>query len=256
MLSRFLDWKGVFGAMKLDIKGKDKQTVTAIALIAVIVLAGGWVVYSNFFAGSGGGQAVMPQEAAAPPPGAPVGPGGPPPPGPAPAAPGENPSMPPPGTEPPPASQPSAPPPTAPAPSNPGAPRSAARTVTVFGSVIVTYPTGWGIDLRSSGSAAVLTNGKGRFEIHAPNPGADNAKAIADSTLTSVAKDGKVTGQGAAKVAGFDAYQYSVKTSAGPIRIVGVDSPTRIAIVERVNGGALGACKAAFDKMESGLQFR
>ena len=103
---------------------------------------------------------------------------------------------------------------------------------------------------------AVLTNGKARFEIHAPNPGADNAKAIADSALASVAKGGRVTGQGAAKVAGFDAYQYSVNTAAGPIRIVGVDSPTRIAIVERVKGGALGAYKAAFDKMESGLQFR
>jgi len=249
--------------MKLDGVLKDKRTLTAIVLIAVIVLAGGWVVYSNFFAGSEGGQAVAPQEVNAPPPGAPIGPGGPPPPG-------ASPSMPTPGSEPPPASQPSAPPagapqpsaapsappPTASAPSNPGAPRSAARTVTVFGSVTVTYPAGWGIDLRSGGSAAVLTNGKGRFEIHAPSPGADNAKAIADSTLASVARGGKVTGQGAAKVAGFDAYQYSVNTSAGPIRIVGIDSPTRIAIVERVKGGALGAYKAAFDKMESGLQFR
>ena len=102
----------------------------------------------------------------------------------------------------------------------------------------------------------MLTNGKGRFEIHAPNPKADNAKAIADSTLASVAKGGKVTGQGALRIAGFDAYQYSVNTSAGPIRIVGIDSPTRIAIVERAKGGALGAYKAAFDKMESGLQFR
>lgn len=126
----------------------------------------------------------------------------------------------------------------------------------MFGTVTVAYPNGWGIDLRSAGSAAVLTDGKGRFEIHAPDPRSGNAKAIADSTFVTVAQGGKVTGQGALKIAGFDAYQYAVNTPAGPIRIVGVDSPTRIAIVERVKSGALGAYKAAFDKMESGLQFR
>jgi hypothetical protein len=257
--------------MKLDMKSgglKDKQTLIAIVLISVIVLAGGWVVYSNFFAGGGGEEPpaseVTPPPAggAYPTPGGPQpGPGGPTAGGPPPAAPpGPAPASPPQSS----AAAPSAPAPSASAPSAPAAParpspvtpKAAMRTITVFGTVTVSYPSGWGIDLRSAGSAAVLTDGKGRFEIHAPNPTAADAKAVADSAFATVAKGGKATGQGALKVAGYDAYQYSVSTAAGAMRIVGIDSPTRIAIVERVKGGQLGAYKAAFDKMESGLQFR
>jgi len=130
------------------------------------------------------------------------------------------------------------------------------RTITVFGTVVVSYPSGWGIDLRSAGSAAVLSDGKGRFEVHAPDPTASNAKAVADSALAAVAKGAKVTGQGALRIAGFEAYQYSANTASGAVRVVGIDSPTRIAVVERVKGGQFGAYKGIFDQMESGLQFR
>lgn len=284
--------------MKLDVK-KDKQTLMAIGLIAVIVIVGGWVVYSNFFAGNGSGdEAVMPPGGpmmpgapGGPPPGPgmppgapgarPGGPGMPPPsPGGPPPGPGAPPmpSAPPPGPgaapappagAPPPGPQPGAAPgmpkgpgpaPTAPAPGRPAQapakPAQPMKTITVFGSVTVGYPAGWGIDLRSAGSAAVLTDGKGRFEVHAPDPTATNAKAIADSALRAVAKGAKVTGQGVAKISNYDAYQYTVNTAAGPAKIIGIDSPTRIAVVERVKGGQMPAYRAVFDQMETSLQFK
>lgn len=271
--------------MKLDVK-KDKQTLMAIGLIAVIVIVGGWVVYSNFFAGSGGGEAVMPPNGAMAPPGMPGAPGGPPPggpgmppgtpggPPPGPGSPppgpgGPSPSAPPPGPGaatplpgPPPGAAPGTPKapgpaPSAPAPARPSqAPAKPMKTITVFGSVTVGYPAGWGIDLRSAGSAAVLTDGKGRFEVHAPDPTATNAKAIADSALRAVAKGAKVAGQGPAKISNYDAYQYTVNTAAGPAKIIGVDSPTRIAVVERVKGGQMPAYRAIFDQMETSLQFK
>jgi len=276
--------------MKLDLASgplKDKQTLVAIGLIAVIVIAGGWVVYSNFFAGSEGGETT--ETAPMAPPGMGVAPMPNPPPGaeagnPAGQPPGTTPPPGPPGVAPPPGtgpagaapppsgalppgagSPPGAAPPTAAAPSAPAAappapapaPAPAAkpgqpRTITVFGSVTVTYPSGWGIDLRSAGSAAVFTDGKAVFEIHAPNPKASDAKAIADSALLSFAKGGKATSQGPVRLSGFDAYQYTF----GSTRIIGVDAPTRVAIVERVKSGSMSAYRAAFDKMESEMRFR
>ncbi len=105
----------------------------------------------------------------------------------------------------------------------------------MFGSVTVTYPNGWGIGLASSGSAAVLTDGKARFEIRAPNPKANSAKAIADSALVLPTKGGKVTSQGAVKIGEFDAYQYTT----GAMRIIGVDASTRVVVVESVRLAAV-----------------
>lgn len=245
--------------MQLGKKGdapQDKQKLMTIGLIAVIVLAGGYFVYSNFLAGSG--DTAMPPgdvgQVAPPPPGAPgMMPGAPAPPGPG----GPMPGAPPPAPSAPPAAAPApAATPAPAAPAKPAPPKGATRSITVFGSVTVAYPSGWGIAMGSAGSAAVLSDGKGRFEIHAPDPKAATAQAIAASTLKSVAKGRKVVSQGAVKIAGHDAYQYTVSGPAGPTRIVGIDAPTRISVVEYVKGGSLAAYKAKFDQMESGLQFR
>lgn len=260
--------------MQLKIKSdtpEDKQKLMAIGLIAVIVIAAGVFIYTNFLSGSGsqpadisaqapvaGGQpgpsvsgppgpiqptAPGPTSGTSPQPGPGAAPGAAGAPSPAPSAPNAAPTNPAPSAAP-------APAPSAPAPSKPGAP-GAAKTITVFGSVTVTYPSGWGIGMGSSGPAAVLTDGKARFEIHAPDPKAATAKAIADSALASFAKGGKVTAQGASKIAGYDAYQYSI---GGSTRIVGIDAPTRVVIVERA--GSMAAYKATFTKMESDLKFR
>ncbi len=122
----------------------------------------------------------------------------------------------------------------------------------MFGSVTVTYPNGWGIGLSSAGSAASFSDGKARFEVRPPNPKADTAKAIADSALASLIKGAKVASQGPVKVGGFDAYQYT----SGATKIIGVDAPTRVVLVESVKGGNLSAYRATFDKMESQLSFR
>ena len=87
---------------------------------------------------------------------------------------------------PPPDASSQAPPPPAPtAPNQPAAQSSTggSKSITVFGGVIINYPEKWGIDLRSSGSSAALTDGNGRFEVHPPNPSATTAREIADAAL-------------------------------------------------------------------------
>ena len=224
--------------MKLDMNSgplKEKQTLVAVVLIVVIVIAVGGVVYSNFFAGKGVEAPLPPpqNQATADSTGLP--------PMDAPAS----------------AEQPAVDAtPVEPAPASQAAASSQAlgseKTLTVFGSVIVTYPEKWGIDMRSGAMSAILTDGKAKFEIHPPNPSASDAKTIADAALETFLPGSKVSGQGATKVAGHDAYQYSTAST----KVIGVDSPTRIVIVERVSGGSCGVYKAAFDKMENGLQFK
>lgn len=229
--------------MKLDMNTgplKDKQSLVVVVLIAVIVIAGGLIVYNNFFAGKGVEQPLPAEGANAPSPETPL-----------PYEVPEDMNA----AEPSSAPEPQQTHAPAPAPSaQPG--QSSKKTLTVFGSVVVTYPDKWGIDLRSASTSAILTDGKAKFEIHAPNPTATDAKSIADSALVSFANDGKVSSQGPTRVAGHDAYQYTAAISAGVIRIVGVDSPVRIVLVQRVKGAAFATYKDTFDKMESELSFR
>ena len=105
----------------------------------------------------------------------------------------------------------------------------------------------------TSGSSAVLTDGKGRFEVHSPDPKANDAKSIASAAVIKLT--GKAPGsvpQGQLKISGYDAYYYMV----GEKRIVGVDAPTRIVLVQYAKGAPFSAYSAAFDKMQSGLSFR
>ena len=229
--------------LKLDMKNEaDKQKVMAIGLIIVIIAAAFFVLKPMLFSGDdSAGSAEMAPSEAVPVESAP-----------APSAP--NPAVAPDGSANPTAA-------TAPAPAASPAPAStpsaataapASKTITVFGSVVVTYPDGWGIGLASAGSAAVLTNGKAKFEVHAPDPRANSAKAIADSALKSLSNGGRVVSQGAIKVAGFDSYQYTL----GSMKIIGVDAPMRIVIVESAKNGSVSTYRAAFDKMESELKFQ
>lgn len=260
--------------MKLDMKNEaDKQKIIAAGLILVILIAGFLVLKPMLFSGASNESADTSAGATVPPPA-----DQPPPPGgenpqavtPAPGAPPPQPGAapPPPGAAPSPAPaspQPGAPAPqgptasaptTAPAPAQSAPPVSSGssgqKTLTVFGSVTLTYPNGWGIGLGSIGSAAVVSDGKARFEIRAPNPKADTAKAIADAALATLGGNSKVISQGPMKIGGFDAYQYT--TGAG--KIIGVDAPKRVVIVKSVKGGNLSAYRATFDKMESQLSFR
>jgi len=264
--------------MKLDMKNPaDKQKVMAVGLIIVILLAAFIILKPMLFSGSSdtanSDYTNPPPGAAGGPPGVSPGPGTPSGPGaPAPGAPGAGgptaPGGPAPGGPTATAPSPGAPSPASGAPApptasaqrpmpRPGAPAASpagapapTKSITVFGSVTVTYPSGWGIGLGSAGSAAVISDGKARFEVRAPNPKATTAKAIADAALSSLG--GKAASQGPVKVGGFDAYQYTT----GSTRIVGVDAPTRVVLVESVKGGSMSAYRAAFDKMESGLSFR
>ena len=250
--------------MKLDMKNEaDKQKVIAAGLIVVILIAG-FVVKLTLFSG---GPDTSASATAPPPANQPPGGESPAPPGAAPPPPGAVPPEP--GAAPPPESVPPAPPGAAPqpgatqpapapgpaptpGPSPVGGASGGQKTLTVFGSVTLLYPSGWGIGLGSIGSAAVVSDGKAKFEIRAPNPKADSAKAIADSALASMGACGKIVSQGPMKIGQFDAYQYTT----GAAKIIGIDAPTRIVVVESVKGGNLAAYRAVFDKMEAQLSFR
>lgn len=105
----------------------------------------------------------------------------------------------------------------------------------------------------SSGSAAVLSDGKARFEIHAPDPKATDAKSIAAAFVAGMgAKAPGSLAQGELKISGYNAYFYML----GGKRIVGIDAPTRIVLVEYVKGGSFPTYSAVFDKMQSDLKFR
>lgn len=229
--------------MKLDItKGsmKDKQSLVAVVLVAVIVIAVGFMVYSNFFAGRGT-EAPLPQQDQM----------------------AADPAAMPPDQAPPTGVPPEAAPPPAPAPApaspNPPTAQSSAgesKSITVFGGVLISYPDKWGIDLRSSGSSAVITDGNGRFEIHPPNPSATTAREIADAALETFANNGKVASREDATIAGHSAYKYTVSVGGSAMKIVGVDAPIRIVILERTKSGSLGSYAAAFDRLENNLQFK
>ncbi len=105
----------------------------------------------------------------------------------------------------------------------------------------------------ATGSSAVLSDGKGCFEVQTPDPKANDAKSIASAAVKKIT--GKAPGtqpQGALKVGGYDAYFYVV----GGKKIIGVDAPTRIVIVEYAKSGSASSYAAAFEKMRAELKFQ
>lgn len=256
--------------MKFDFKTmtpeQKKNVIVGGVAGAVILIALVYIIISQF----GGGGGMAPEGSAVPPPtGAmtpegtppppqgitppPVGapPAGVPPAGAPPA--GVPPGQPTPDTG---AAPPAAAPPAQPAPSGPAPSPNAPGTITVFGALVVTYPPGWGIGAASSGSTAVITNGKAVLEVQAPSPKATDAKSIANAAVAANAKGGAVSAQGPKTIAGFDAYYVVVKGPKGLTRITGIDAPTRVVLVEYAKGGQFAAWKSAFDNIESKLSFK
>ena len=270
--------------MKLGNMSDDKQSKIVMIVLIVVILAAVFFVARNFIGGGGnygpppGGNAVSPNgpvglpgpqgpsDMNAPSAGPPTGPpsggppaagpptGGPPPAGPALGAPGpgQPPAVTPPSPSPPP--QPKALP--KPVPGGAKAPGAAATgSVTVFGSVIVHYPKGWGVKIGGSNKKAVFTDGKAYFEVNPPDPKAASAKAIAQTALNASAKGGKIIGQAADKVSGFDAYWFAVNVGGKTMRIVGIDGPTRVAVVAYTKSSLFPAYRDTFNKMQSEIRF-
>jgi hypothetical protein len=259
--------------------GDGKQNPVLIAVLVVVIAAGGFMVFKTMTAGNrpagGPGMEVGPAMPGGPggmgmpgrpglggpPPGAPGqapgAPGGQPAPGasapapaPAPAAPAPAPQAAPQAA---PAQKGSAPPAAAPAP-KPG-PQEAMRQINVFGTVGVSYPASWKISSSGGNASAVFTNGKAFFEVRPPDPRATSAQAIAQSGLKSLGSGAKVTAQGAGKVGQYDSYWMSVSYGGGTARIVGVDAPTRVVLLQRVKGAQFSTYSGTFEKMQSGMRF-
>ena len=129
------------------------------------------------------------------------------------------------------------------------------RTYTVFGKVTVSYPKGWGIAQKGSGKVAVFTDRKASFEVHPPDPKAKTAKAIAEAALKKQGKGAKILAQGEDKVGNYDAYWYAVSLGGKKMRIVGIDSPMRIAIIAHVKTGDFARYAQTFDKMQAAIKF-
>ncbi len=125
--------------------------------------------------------------------------------------------------------------------------------MTVFGNVRVSYPSSWKISASSGNAAAVFTNGKAFFEVRPPDPKATTAKAIAQAAAKSLGA--KVSSETAGKVGPYESYSMMASYGGGTARIVGVDAPTRVVIVERVKGAQFSAYAGTFDKMQAQMSF-
>ena len=236
--------------MKLDLgKGGNGKQSPVLVIVLIVAILGAGIMFARNFMGDGSdtsSEVSMPaSDPNSPPspgmdaPGVPANPA--PTPTPAPGA----------------ATAPSAPPPAATPASSVPAPvsKGGMRSIKVFNSVNLTYPANWRISASQANDAAIFTDGKASFEIHAPDPKANNAMAIATSALKTLGRGGKVTNQGKDNVAGHEAYWYAVSRDGRTIRIVGIDAPTRIVLVEQANSGQFGAYRDTFNKMQSGISF-
>jgi hypothetical protein len=126
----------------------------------------------------------------------------------------------------------------------------------VFGSVNVTYPANWKISVGLGNAYAVFTDGNAGFAVHAPSPKADSAKKIAQLAMQQITPGAVVVKEGSDKVGPHAAYWYSVKYRGKTARVVGIDGPTRIAVVETVKSGDFAKYRDRFNKMQSEIAFR
>lgn len=142
------------------------------------------------------------------------------------------------------------------APASGGSSQGGMRQVKVFGTVVASYPATWKIKAGGANTYAIFTDGKAFFEIHAPDPKATSAKAIAESVLKTLAKGAVVINQGTDKISGYDAHWIAAKLNGRTVRIVGVDGPTRVALYEHVTGGEFSAYRDVFNKMQAEMKFK
>ncbi len=275
--------------MKLGIggsgEGQGKKTMLLAVLLIVVIAGAGFFVFRTMM-GSSGGDYASPEGApmSMPMPGAPPGSAPPPPdgtlgPGPGGAAPPPGstagqpgpagPAAPAPATAPasnapaptgqPQPAKPAASAPTPPKPSTRASkpePKVEMKQMTVFGTVSVSYPASWKITAGSGNNSAVFTDGSACFEVHPPDPKAKDAKTIAASAMKTLAKGAVALSQGMDKISGYDTYWIAAKQGGRTIRVVGVDAPTRVALVEYVKNGQFSAYRDVFNKMQSGMSFR
>ncbi|MGQ9456115.1 MAG: hypothetical protein ACUVT8_07910 [Armatimonadota bacterium] len=129
------------------------------------------------------------------------------------------------------------------------------RQITVFERVNVSYPATWKIGIGEGNTVAIFTDGKATFEVRPPDPRATNAKEIALRAVKSLAGNASLQEQGQAQISGHDAYWITLKLAGSSARIVGVDSPTRLVLVEYTKGVPFAAYKHIFDQMEAGILF-
>jgi len=125
------------------------------------------------------------------------------------------------------------------------------RTIKVFGNISVSYPNKWQIKPNAANTAAVFTDGKASFEVHAPDPKSNSAQEIAAAALKTFG--GKVVSEGKDKIAGQDAYWYIAKSGGGSMKIIGVDATTRVVLVELAP--SLDAYKGTFTQMQENIRF-
>ena len=241
---------------------KNQQNPIIIGAIIVVILIAGYMVARNFIGGdSGDYPAPGSGDHMSRPPLSD---------GPMPGPPGRSR---PPGMEPPEggpvrpaptgALEPPLPPPTESAPPKPAASSDAKpvvskdgmQTCSVFESVTVSYPKNWRIDISGSKTKAVFTDKKAFFEVHAPDPKAKSAKAVADAALKKVGKGAAIVAEAPDKVSGYDAYWYAVSVGGKTMRVVGIDGPTRVAVLAYVKQGSFSDYRETFDKMQSSITF-
>lgn len=125
--------------------------------------------------------------------------------------------------------------------------------IKVFRNVTVQIPKGWGVDIAAASTAAVFTNGKANFEVHAPDPRAGTAKEIADSALRTLG--GSVTAESTERISGYEAHEYTVSKAGTITRIVGVDAPTRVVLVAYARSGSFADYRPVFDRIQSNIRF-
>jgi len=226
--------------------GQGKQNVVLIVVLIVVILGAGFFVYRVMSGGGTNYSESVPETAIPPYPGGNL----------------DNPIPPGPSSEStaPVSETPVEKPQPAPKESAPVATSSGSqfgmRQIKVFGTVVASYPATWKIKAGGANTCAIFTDGKAFFEVHAPDPKANSAKAIAESVLKKLAKGAVVINQGTDKISGYDAYWIAAKLNGRTVRIVGVDGPTRVALYEHVTGGEFSAYRDVFNKMQAEMKFK
>lgn len=132
-------------------------------------------------------------------------------------------------------------------------PKGATLQMKVFATVTVNYPAKWKISAGPGNSYAVFTDGNASFTVYAPDPKADSAKKIAQIAMKQLTAGAVVSAQGTDKVGGYDAHWFAVKFRGKTARVVGIDGPTRIAVVETVKSGDFAKYRQVFNQMQSEL---
>ncbi|MEN6583509.1 MAG: hypothetical protein ABFD54_13755 [Armatimonadota bacterium] len=125
----------------------------------------------------------------------------------------------------------------------------------VFSSVTINYPEKWKVGIAPGNTAAIFTDGSATLEVHSPNPKATSAQEIAQSAMKSLLAGGSVISSGTGKAGGQDTYWYQVSRGGQRVRVVGVDGPTRIVLIERAPASRFTGYAGVFSQLEEKIMF-